>query len=574
MPTRRRVWDAERLGRVAVRRRAESVVAVFREPRLRRVELAWFGHYLAEWTQFVALSIYAYRTGGATGVGLFGVLRMGAAAVALPFGAALVDRYPRQRVLFLIQVARGATFAATTVALASGSPRALVFALAMVAAVLAAPVRPATLALVPLLARTAEELVAANVSSSTMEGLGTLVGPLIGGGLTAAFAPSAAVGAAAAVSFGCAFVVLGVHREGEIGSRRSAGQGVLAELWRGARTLRRESEPRLIVALFGSQALVRGLLNVFLTVAALQLLGTGARGVGWLNAALGAGGLLGAVVTVGLVTRRRLAGPFALALVLWGLPITLIGIWPSAGGALVCVAIIGIGNALIDVAGFTLLQRTVDEHVLGRVFGVFEIVATASVAAGSAFASIGIAQVGLRPAMIASGLLLPAVAVVSLPRLRAIDDASTVPERALAAVSMQPLFAPLPATMLERLAFRTREETAPAGKTIIQEGTAGDTFYVIDTGEVEVTQAGRHLARLGSGDHFGEIALLHDAPRTATCTALTSVELYAIDREALVAAVSSDLRSAAFAEASIADRLAALQEDPGDPTPLAGEGSQ
>jgi len=66
MPTRRRVWDAERLGRVAVRRRAESVVAVFREPRLRRVELAWFGHYLAEWTQFVALSIYAYRTGGAT----------------------------------------------------------------------------------------------------------------------------------------------------------------------------------------------------------------------------------------------------------------------------------------------------------------------------------------------------------------------------------------------------------------------------------------------------------------------------------------------------------------------------
>jgi MFS family permease len=544
------------LGLVAVRRSLGTVAAVFREPHLRRLELAWAGFYFGEWTQFIALSIYAYEHGGATSVGLFGLIRMGLAAAALPFGAVLTDRYPRQRVLVGIYVARAVILAVTAAALAEGSPRALVFALAGLAATAAAPVRPATMSLVPLLARTPAELVAANVSASTMEGAGTLAGPLLGGVVTAAFNPDAAVGAAAAVYLACAFAVHRIHREGQVAAR-AGGRGAVAELVLGAQTLAREPQPRLIVGLFGSQTLVRGLLNVLLTVAALDALRIGDAGVGWLNATLGAGAFVGGFLTTGLVTRRRLAMPFALALVLWGAPISVIGLSLNAVTAFACVAVIGVGNALLDVTGFTLMQRTVDEYVLGRVFGVFEVVVAASVAAGSALGSLEIEQLGLRDALLVSGLLLPALALVSAHRLRAIDDASQVPQRSLALVSALPLFAPLPVTTRERLACKLRETRAQAGTTIVEEGAAGDCFYLLAAGEVDVLQSGRRVATLGPGDHFGEIALLRSTPRTASCVARTDAELYAIEGPTFVAAVSGDLRSIATADEAIAARLGA-----------------
>ena len=61
--------------------RLETLAEVFRNPRLRRLELSWGGYYLGEWTHFVALSIYAFQVGGATALGVLGLVRMGAAAV-------------------------------------------------------------------------------------------------------------------------------------------------------------------------------------------------------------------------------------------------------------------------------------------------------------------------------------------------------------------------------------------------------------------------------------------------------------------------------------------------------------
>jgi len=541
---------------MAVARQFETVVAVFREPQLRRLEFSWAGYYLSEWAQFVALSIYAYDSGGATAVGLFGLIRMGLAAIALPFGGMLTDRYPRQRVLLAIYLALAGVLAVMTAALASASPRALVFALAGLAAVIAAPVRPATMSLVPLLARTPAELVAANVSSSTAEGFGTFAGPLLGGLLTASLGPDVAVGAAAAVCLACALAVFRIRREGQVTVRTWTGHGIGSELLRGVRTLAHEREPRLITMLTGGQCLVRGLLNVMLTVAALGVLHLGESGVGWLNAVLCAGAVAGGILTTGLVARRRLATPFALALVLWGAPIAVAGLWLHPASAFACVAVIGLGNALLDVTGFTLLQRTVDEHVLGRFFGVFEITVATSVAAGSALGPLAIDGLGIRHAMIVAGLLLPALALISFPRLRAIDDSSSVPRRQLELVSALPLFAPLPVTTLERLASGMHELHAPAGATIVGEGARGDCFYVLAQGEVDVTQGGKRIASLGPGSSFGEIALLRSVPRTASCVARTDVELYAIAGESFVAAVSGDLRSVTAAEATVDARLA------------------
>jgi len=535
--------------------RFDTLAEVFRNPQLRRLELAWCGYYVGEWTMFVALSIYAFEHGGATSVGLLGFIRMGAAAIALPFGGMLTDRYPRQRVLVCIYLARAASLAAIAAALATGSSRTVVFALAAVAAVTVAPVRPASMSLVPLLARTPHELVATNVASSTLEGTGTFVGPVLGGVLAGSAGVDVAVAVAAGIYVVCALLAAGIRREGEVAARPRTQASALGELLHGARTLVHEPHPRLLVLLAASQSFTRGLLNVLLVVTALDLLDIGDAGLGWLNAALGIGGLIGGLMTVSLVGRRRLAGLFGFSLVLWGAPIALIGAWPRTGWALVCIGVIGLGNALLDVCLFTLLQRTVDEHVLGRVLGVMEVLLAAGVALGSALGSLAIAQLGIRWALVVSGLFLPTIALLGYRALRRIDDASEVPERQLELVSDVPLFAPLPPNTLERIAFRLMEVKARRGTTIIVQGTPGELFYVIASGEVDVLHDGDHVTTLGQGDYFGEIALLHHVERTAACVARTDVELYALNSENFVAAVGGDQRTTATAADVVTRRL-------------------
>jgi CRP-like cAMP-binding protein len=115
------------------------------------------------------------------------------------------------------------------------------------------------------------------------------------------------------------------------------------------------------------------------------------------------------------------------------------------------------------------------------------------------------------------------------------------------------MLASLPPSVLERLAREAVPAHYSAGETIIREGDPGDRFYVLEAGEVEIV--GR---RFGPGEAFGEIALLRDVPRTATATALTDVELVALEREPFVAAVTGHASSAAEAETLIAARLGAL----------------
>jgi CRP-like cAMP-binding protein len=77
-----------------------------------------------------------------------------------------------------------------------------------------------------------------------------------------------------------------------------------------------------------------------------------------------------------------------------------------------------------------------------------------------------------------------------------------------------------------------REERVGAGTTIVREGEAGDDFYVVLEGELEVTQVGRGRRRLlGPGDTFGEVSLAMGVMRTATVTALTDVLLASCDQD-------------------------------------------
>jgi MFS family permease len=534
---------------------------VFGSPQLRRIELSLAGFWAGDWASFVALSVYAYDRHGATGVGILGLVRMVAIAASLPVGSLLTDRHPRQRVLLAIHLARAASLGAAALVLALGGPTAAVFALAALTSFCGGPFRPAHLSLLPTLARSAHELVAANVASSTVEGLAVLIGPAVAGALLAVTSQATVVAVAALTFLWAALLVarLGPDTQWRP-ARRPPDWTPLSETAAGLRTLRADRRPRLVIGLFAAQTFVRGLMNVLLVAASIRLLGSGQSGVGFLHSALGAGGLVGGLAAAGLVGRRRLAGPFTKALVLWGAPLAAIVIMTRFWWAAACLVLVGIGNAILDVSGYTLIQRTVEDRVLGRVFGVFEILVSCGAAAGSIAAPLLLHELGIRHALLVTGAILPILAVLCRRRLQAIDRTVSVPEAELDLLRAIPVFSPLPATTLERLASRVEPVTAAAGTEVVREGETGDRFYVIAAGAIEVVDHGRHVETLGPGEYFGEIALLHEVPRTATCVAVSDADLLALDRDVFVAAVTGHRLSEEEAEDVVSARLAHLEE--------------
>ena len=75
------------------------------------------------------------------------------------------------------------------------------------------------------------------------------------------------------------------------------------------------------------------------------------------------------------------------------------------------------------------------------------------------------------------------------------------------------------------MAKRAEERTVAAGTVLVREGAAGDAFYVIVSGQAEVDRSGNVVATIGPGTFFGDLALLDKAPRNATVTAKTDMEL-------------------------------------------------
>ena len=533
-----------------------NLVAQFRavagNRNLRRLELAYAASITSEWAFTVALAVFAYHHGGAKAVGILGVVRLLPAAIATPFTAALADRYERERALVGVSLLSAAALAAAAGLFYAGRNEAAIFAFAAAHAVVSTLCRPAVAALTPSLATTPQQLVAVNAVSLTIEGLGTLVGPLIAGVIVAT-ADAGVVFVLGAIAYVASALALAAIRvEGRL---RFARQRTQADLTAGIRLVAREPRPRLIVALFVAQTLVRGALNVLIVVIAFRLLHAGGGWVGLLSAAVGAGILAGGFASLAL-TGRRLAVPFALGLVLWGVPIALVAAAPHRLTALFLLAAVGVGNALEDVAGIALLQRLASDDLLGRVFGVLFGAATAGMGIGAILAPALISGLGVRGALVATGAFLPVLVALSWRALRQIDGAAEAPTEALALLDRVPMFAPLPLAAKEQLAKSLVRVSVPAGGEVIAEGDTGDRFYIVGGGRLQVTRDGRELRELAAGDSFGEIALLRDVPRTATVTASRDAELYALERADFIDAATGHAAGRAAGEEIVRERLA------------------
>ena len=533
---------------------------VLRNPDLRRLELAWGASVTSEWAFVVSVSVFAYAHGGTAAVGAVALIRMLPAALAAPFAASPGDRYPRERVLLAAHAVRAVGTAGTAAAAFADAPAPLVYVLAGMASIVNTSIAPAQAALLPSLVRKPRELTASNLASSTIEGIGTMAGPAGSAVVLAISSTGSAFLLSATLLAVAALLVAGIHVDRPRALRPGAETGgFLRQALGGFRTIGLEGNVRLLIGLVGAQTLVRGALNVLIVVSALKLLALGNSGVGLMTAAIGVGGVLGAFAALQLVGRHRLARPFGLGLALWGLPIALIGIWPDATAAIVLLAIVGVGNTLVDVAGLTLLQRAVPDYLLARVFGALESIAVGTIGLGAIITPLIIPGLGVRGTLIATGAMLPLLAVLLWPRLRVVDAEAIVPGDEVDLLESISIFAPLPRPILERLAASLVAVEASSGEPIVCQGDEGDRFYVIAAGNCDVTIDGSLQRVLGPGDYFGEIALLRDIPRTATVAGRTAVRLFALERNDFLGAVTGHAPSAEAAEAVVGARLGSLR---------------
>ena len=533
-----------------------AVREVFRNRSLRRLQLALAGSVLGSWIYSVALVVYAYDAGGAGAVGLIGLVRWLPAALASPFAATLGDRYRRVRVMIGADLLRAAALGGMAACVLLDAPAVTVYVLAAAAAVFSTAFQPAQAAILPSLAGTPEELTAANVSSGTIEALGFCAGPALGGLLLAASNTWVVLVITSLLFLWSAAQLTGLLPLDEApGEQEEERPGLIRETAEGARAITGDRRLQLVIGLFSAQTLVYGALSVLIAVCALQFLDIGPGGVGYLNSAMGVGGLVGAFVSLTLVTRRRLAPAFGLAIAGAGGPLLFVAPKPSTAIALLAFGLIGLSNTVEDVCGFTILQRTTPPEVLGRVFGILHSLFFATGALGAIVAPPLINVLGIRWALVAVGSLLPVLALAARIPLTRLEDEAVDRSKEIELLRSMPIFAPLSAPVLEGLASRLIPVEAAAGETIVREGEAGDRFYVVVSGELAVSADGRPLATQGPGDHFGEIALLRDVPRTATVSAKTDAELLALERDDFVSAVTGHAASSEAAEAVVGARL-------------------
>jgi predicted MFS family arabinose efflux permease len=532
-------------------RRLQLFEGVVRNANVRRLELAWAASNLASRASAVAVAVYAYEADGVGAVGVIVFLRLAVAAGASPWLSVLADRRSRRAVLVGSDLLRSVLLGAMAVLVTLEAPSYAVYVLAVVVAVAEPVFRSAQAAFTPSLVSTPEELTAANVLASGLESVGLFAGPAFGALLLVLAGTDIVFAVTAGVLLLSIAFVMRIGIPGEPVPETAGSSHTLLAGWHAI-----VSEPglRAVIGLFSVQTLVAGMTQVLVVVMAIELLSLGTAGVGWLNGAIGAGATIGVLAVAGVAGRRRLSPFFTLGLLLWAIPLLAVAAWPQPAVALVLLALVGVGNTLVDVTGITLMQRSASDAVLGRVFGAFEALALMAMGIGSLLAPLLVEALDARGAIVVAGLLVPVALAAFWRPLAAVDTAPVAAEE-LELLEAIPIFAPLRPPQLERAASVLAGVPVDAGEPVFREGEPGDRFYVVADGELEVETAGKRVRTLGRGDFFGEIALLWDVPRTATVRALTPSRLYALDSRSFVEIVTGHPASSEAALRVVASRL-------------------
>lgn len=503
---------------------------------------------------FLATSVVAYELGGATAVGVVGAVRVLPSMVTAGSAALVADRVRRPLVIAGVN----ACFVMVALALAAGVllDLGLVYLVLVqgVGSVVSGLIKPSMQALLPQLVQEPRRLLPANSAWGLIDAIGGVTGPAAATALLFAVGPEGVLFALAGVYAATAWLALTIRTPFQppthLAHRRS--------FWRdsvGGVSLFMRRGGRAHFTVFLTQRLLSGLVTAFVILYAHDIAGPdGDSTSGTLLAALGVGAFIGSAAA--MVTHGHGRVWFVTGSVLTSLPLALVGLTSHVPVAFALLLVSGAGAALAGTHGATLLNRWLPDHVAGRAWGALFGVGAATAAIGSLAAPVLANWLGIHEAMVPVGLLAALVPIVCSPGLRFLESSATPRPEALAVVSRNEFLSNLPDVCLERLAAAAESRQIAAGDVVVAQGEIGDEFFMVESGELQVSQDGHDVRVLGPGDSFGEVALLHSIPRTATVAAVTPSALLTLDHEIFVATVSGHAPTEDWAEGSVAGLLA------------------
>ncbi len=526
---------------------------------------------IGDWLYIVGILVVIYReTGDPTLLGVFGALRtLPYVALSIPAGI-VADRFDRRMILLVTDLARGACMLGMAVLVAMNGPVVAIIGLSVLAACFSTFFYPAIGAYLPSLVQDERQLGPANSAWSSLDNVGFIVGPALGGLLVAAGGVTFAF-VINAITF---LVVAGVlwtlppSRAGKAKTAPAASEPAASEpaATEPATDLRPIIRPLVGIGLLDfAGAAITGGIPVLTVLLATETLGAGEAATGLLNTAIGIGGVAGAIVAGGLVLRRHLAPALTVGILSVAAGMALLGASTFVVGAMVAIALASVGNLILDVVTTTIFQRVTPDRIRGRGLGVLMTTSTLAESLGSLLLPVLVATAGPWPALpILGGVMLAAGGVAIVLIGPAATRAASPFEAILTRVARLPLFTGVGSGALERALGRLVEMPVVAGQVVVAQGEAADRFYIIESGTFTVSQAdpvasgaSRVLRQLGRDDVFGELGLLAGGARSATVTAETDGVLLALDRREFLAMVGRT--------ATLRGRLLGLYEEA--PTP-------
>ena len=536
-----------------------ALAATMHNRDLRRAQISFATSWTSEWALTVVVGVIAYRDGGAALVGIIAALRMALPALIAPIASSFADRMRRDHVLVVAGLARAGATALAALVVAEHGPAPLFFTLIVLGSCAFILVRSANSALVPLLCRSPLELTSAMASRGLLDSGSTLIGPLLAALLLGVGTPAVSVIAVALLSAVSSVVLLGLRYEVPARAVSTLSlRSVVADATEGFVAMGSQRDVAVLVGLALVQTFIRGCVTVFVVVLAFTVLHTGQTGVGLLTAAIGAGATAGSLGALAFVSGRRLAAVGGAGVTLWGVPLVAMSAVSSAPAVVGLMAVIGVGNSMLDFSYFTLFARMVPERLLGRFFGSFESIVALGVALGSLITPVLIGHLGLRAALLLVGLLAPVAVLLASPRLLHIDRAVGRRDDEIDVLRKVRMFQPLPLPVVEHLAAGIGRAHFDAGVDVFHQGDEGDYLYVIEHGSAEVIGDGVLIRELNEGECFGEVALLGATPRTATVRAHSELDLYTLGRAEFLLAVAGCSATGREAQHLIRERLSAF----------------
>jgi MFS family permease len=517
---------------------------------------------IGDWLYIVALLVVIYgETGDPVVLGLFGAARVVPYVVlSIPAGV-IADRFDRRMILLITDLARGAAMLAMALVVALDGPIWALVLLSVLAACGSTFFYPAIGAYIPNLAQDERQLGPANSAWASLDNLGFVVGPVLGGILVAGGGTTFAFVINAATFLVIAAVLWGLPPSSNVRLDAAEPGPVSAA---GA-----ESAPGTglaIVPLVGIavirfiDGMIFGGVGVLTVVLATDILQAGADATGYLNAAIGIGGVAGALTSGLLVLRRNLAGPLLAGAGVLAVGGLVLGFSDVLVMAMLAIVLISAGHLVLEVVAATLMQRVTTDAVRGRAVGALMTVETLAEGIGSFLLPVLVTGIG---AAVVLGGLSALMAVAAVAGLLLVGGAASRPltafESTVARVAQLPLFAGATGQSLEAALGRLVAVPVQAGDAVVRQGEASDRFYIIESGTFTVTQSAadggtRELRTLAADDVFGELGLLNGAPRSATVTAATDGLVLALDGPAFLLMVSG--------VASIRGRLQHLYDQP------------